>query len=137
MAAARMPGAPHRARRPERTCAAGRGEAGARRLGKRHRGPCFETARETRRRRRHPQPARPGISPGRSEGPVSASISRQLVLWLAGPLMLVALCGALVHYFNNVAPSMLSSDRRLKDASNALMARAQVIGGHWSLDARA
>jgi len=28
--------------------------------------------------------------------------------------MLLALCGALVHYFNNVAPGVISSDRRLK-----------------------
>ena len=35
---------------------------------------------------------------------VTSSISRQLIFWLAVPLMLVALCGALVHYFNNVAP---------------------------------
>jgi two-component system sensor histidine kinase TctE len=51
--------------------------------------------------------------------------------------MLVALCGALVHYFNNVAPAMISSDRRLKEASNALMARTQMVNGQWSLDARA
>jgi two-component system sensor histidine kinase TctE len=50
--------------------------------------------------------------------------------------MLVALCGALVHYFNNVAPAVISSDRRLKEAANALMARAQFAGGQWSFDAR-
>jgi len=72
----------------------------------------------------------------RSERSVSSSISRQLVLWLAVPLMLVALCGALVHYFNNVAPGVISSDRRLKEASNALMARLQINEGSWSLDAR-
>jgi len=33
---------------------------------------------------------------------VTSSISRQLVFWLAAPLMLLALCGALVHYFNSV-----------------------------------
>ena len=70
-----------------------------------------------------PQPARPRLSTGRSESRVSSSISRQLVLWLAVPLMLLALCGALVHYFNNVAPGVISSDRRLKEAANALMAR--------------
>jgi two-component system sensor histidine kinase TctE len=68
---------------------------------------------------------------------VSSSISRQLVLWLAVPLMLLALCGALVHYFNSVAPGVISSDRRLKEASNALMARLQINDGQWSLDARA
>jgi two-component system, OmpR family, sensor histidine kinase TctE len=65
---------------------------------------------------------------------VSSSISRQLVLWLAIPLMLLALCGALVHYFNNIAPGMLSSDRRLKAASNALMARILIDGRAVSLN---
>ena len=68
---------------------------------------------------------------------MNSSISRQLIFWLAIPLMLVALCGALVHYFNNVAPAVISSDRRLKEASNALMARTQIVNGQWSLDARA
>jgi two-component system sensor histidine kinase TctE len=49
------------------------------------------------------------------------SISRQLIFWLAIPLMLMALCGALVQYFNSVAPSVLSSDRRLKEASNSII----------------
>ena len=66
---------------------------------------------------------------------MSSSISRQLVLWLAVPLMLLALCGALVHYFNNVAPGMIASDRRLKAASNALMARIAVDGRSVTLDA--
>jgi two-component system, OmpR family, sensor histidine kinase TctE len=67
---------------------------------------------------------------------VSSSISRQLVLWLAVPLMLLALCGALVHYFNNVAPSVISSDRRLKEASNALMAHVHVKDGQVTLDSK-
>ncbi len=65
---------------------------------------------------------------------MSSSISRQLVLWLAVPLMLLSLCGALVHYFNSVAPGVISSDRRLKDAANALMARLQVEPDQVSLD---
>jgi two-component system sensor histidine kinase TctE len=65
---------------------------------------------------------------------VSSSISRQLVLWLAVPLMLLALCGALVHYFNSVAPGVITSDRRLKDAANAVMARLQVEAGQVTLD---
>jgi two-component system sensor histidine kinase TctE len=67
---------------------------------------------------------------------VSSSISRQLVLWLAVPLMLLALCGALVHYFNNVAPSVISSDRRLKEASNALMAHVRIKDGQVTLDTK-
>jgi two-component system sensor histidine kinase TctE len=51
--------------------------------------------------------------------------------------MLLALCGALVHYLNNVAPAMASSDRRLREASHALMARMQFAGHEWSVDARA
>ncbi len=51
--------------------------------------------------------------------------------------MLLALCGALVHYFNNVAPGMIASDRRLKEASNALMARILVDGRTITLDTAA
>ncbi len=50
------------------------------------------------------------------------SISRQLIFWLAVPLMLMALCGALVQYFNSIAPSVFSSDRRLKEATDSIMA---------------
>jgi two-component system sensor histidine kinase TctE len=48
--------------------------------------------------------------------------------------MLLALCGALVHYFNNVAPGVISSDRRLKDAANAVMAHVRTKGGGVMLD---
>jgi two-component system sensor histidine kinase TctE len=48
--------------------------------------------------------------------------------------MLVALCGALVHYFNNVAPVVISSDKRLKDAASALMAHVSVKQGRVMLD---
>jgi two-component system sensor histidine kinase TctE len=65
---------------------------------------------------------------------VNSSISRQLILWLAIPLMLVALCGALIHYFNNVAPVVISSDRRLKDAANSLIAHVVVKQGQIELD---
>jgi len=65
---------------------------------------------------------------------MSSSISRQLVLWLSVPLMLLALCGALLHYFNSVAPGVIDSDRRLKDATNALMARTLIRDGQVILD---
>jgi two-component system sensor histidine kinase TctE len=68
---------------------------------------------------------------------VNSSISRQLILWLVVPLMLLALCGALIHYFNNIAPGMIASDRRLKEASNALMARIAVDGRTVTLDTAA
>ncbi len=67
---------------------------------------------------------------------MTSSISRRLILWLAVPLMLLALCGALVHYFNNVAPGVISSDRRLKDAANALMAHLSIKDGRISMDER-
>ncbi len=65
---------------------------------------------------------------------MTSSISRRLILWLAIPLMLVALCGALVHYFNHIAPGVISSDRRLKEAANALMAHVRVNRGQVTLD---
>jgi len=65
---------------------------------------------------------------------VTSSISRQLILWLAIPLMLLALCGALIHYFNNIAPSVIRSDQRLKDASAALMAHVVVREGQIAID---
>jgi two-component system sensor histidine kinase TctE len=65
---------------------------------------------------------------------VNSSISRQLILWLAIPLMLMALCGALVHYFNKVAPNVISSDRRLKEAAGALMAHVVMRDGRAALD---
>jgi two-component system sensor histidine kinase TctE len=64
-----------------------------------------------------------------------SSISRQLIFWLAVPLMLLALCGALLHYFNNVAPGVINSDRRLKEAANALMARVLIKDGQVTLGA--
>lgn len=68
---------------------------------------------------------------------MTSSISRRLVFWLAVPLMLLALCGALVHYFNSVAPGVISSDRRLKEAANALMAHVLIKDDHVTIDADA
>jgi two-component system sensor histidine kinase TctE len=65
---------------------------------------------------------------------VTSSISRQLIFWLAVPLMVLALCGALVHYFNSVAPGIISSDRRLKEAANALMAHVVINNGQVVVD---
>jgi two-component system sensor histidine kinase TctE len=58
-----------------------------------------------------------------------------LIFWLAVPLMLLALCGALVHYFNNVAPGVIGSDRRLREAANAVMAHVLINGGQVTVDA--
>ena len=68
---------------------------------------------------------------------MTSSISRRLIFWLTVPLMLMALCGSLVHYFNNVAPGVISSDRRLKDAANSLMTRVLVKDGAATLDGSA
>jgi two-component system sensor histidine kinase TctE len=65
---------------------------------------------------------------------VTSSISRRLIFWLAVPLMLLALCGSLVHYFNNIAPGVISSDRRLRDAANSLMMHVLVKDGSVTLD---
>jgi two-component system sensor histidine kinase TctE len=65
---------------------------------------------------------------------VTSSISRRLIFWLTVPLMLMALCGSLVHYFNSVAPGVISSDRRLKDAANSLMMHVLVKEGAVALD---
>ncbi len=66
---------------------------------------------------------------------MSASISRRLVFWLAVPLMLLALGGALVHYLNTVAPGVISSDRRLREATRDLLAHLQVHNARVILDA--
>jgi two-component system, OmpR family, sensor histidine kinase TctE len=66
---------------------------------------------------------------------MTSSISRRLIFWLAVPLMLMALCGSLVHYFNSVAPGFISSDRRLKEAANSLMAHVVVGDGRLTLNA--
>ena len=49
--------------------------------------------------------------------------------------MLLALCGGLIHYFNSVAPGVISSDRRLKGAANALMMHLGFQSQRFNLDA--
>jgi two-component system sensor histidine kinase TctE len=56
---------------------------------------------------------------------VNASISRQLILWLAVPLTLLALAGVLIHYFSNLAPQVISADHRLKQANTELVMALQ------------
>jgi two-component system, OmpR family, sensor histidine kinase TctE len=48
--------------------------------------------------------------------------------------MLMALCGALVQYFNSIAPSVLSSDRRLKEASNLIISNLAFKDGVIALN---
>jgi two-component system, OmpR family, sensor histidine kinase TctE len=47
----------------------------------------------------------------------------------------MALCGSLVHYFNSVAPSVISTDKRLREAANALMAHVVIKDDRPALDA--
>lgn len=49
--------------------------------------------------------------------------------------MLLALTGALVHYFSSVAPGVLSSDKRLKGATRSVLAHLQTQGGVVVFDA--
>src|ERR1700730_16619936 len=134
VAGARVSGAPYGIHRVQGAPSASRGESGPRHHAERGRSAHFPAARQARQRRCHPQPAGPGLPPRRSKARVTSSISRRLIFWLAVPLMLLALCGALMHYFNSIAPGVINSDRRLKDATNALMAHVQAKDGQIALD---
>src|SRR5260221_13068255 len=137
MVGARVSGATHGIDRLQGTPATGGGESRPRRHAQCRRSPHFSIAGQARHRRRRPQPAGPGLPPRRSQIRVTSSISRQLIFWLAVPLMLLALCGALVHYFNSLAPGVISSDRRLKEAANAFMAHVLIKNDHVTIDADA
>src|SRR3984893_18757565 len=134
MAGARVSGAAHGIDRLQGTPAAGGGESRPRHHAQRRGSACLSLAGQARHRRHRPQLARLGLPPRRSKIRVTSSISRQLVFWLAVPLMLLALCGALVHYFNSVAPGVISSDRRVKEAANALMAHVLIKDDHATID---
>jgi two-component system sensor histidine kinase TctE len=60
---------------------------------------------------------------------VNSSISRQLILWLTVPLTLLALAGVLIHYFNSLAPQVITIDHQLKDASAALVRQMTTDAG--------
>src|ERR1700734_1234945 len=134
MVGAGVPGTTRRVDRPERASAAGGSQPGPGHHAKCRRSPYLSVAGQDRHRRHRSQLTRPGLPPRRSKNHVTSSISRQLIFWLAIPLMLLALCGALVHYFNSVAPGVISSDRRLKEAANALMAHVLIKDGQNTLD---
>src|SRR5271168_3561177 len=134
MAGARVFGAAHGPDRLQGSAAAGSGASRPGHYRQRRRGAGIPIAGQARRCRAHSQPARLGLSPRRSQIHVTSSISRQLIFWLTVPLLLMALCGALVHYFNSVAPGIISSDRRLKEAANALMAHVLIANGQVTVD---
>src|SRR3984957_9693547 len=130
-----MPGAARRIDRLQGTAAASRGEPRPGHHAERGGSPRLPTAGQTRHGRHRAQLARPRLPSRRRKIRVTSSISRRLIFWLAVPLMLLALCGALVHYFNSVAPGFMGSERRLRDASNILMAHVQVKEGRINFDA--
>src|SRR4030081_327019 len=134
MAGARVPGAAHRLDRLQGTAAASGRESRPGHHPERRGSPYLSTARQTRASGHRPQPAGLGLPPRRSQIRVTASISRRLIFWLAVPLMLLALCGALVHYFNSIAPGVISSDRRLKEGAAAVMAQVKIRDGRLLLD---
>src|SRR5476651_1808408 len=133
MAGAGMLDAAHRPNRLQGAHAPGCGRPRSRHHGERSRSAYFAAARQAWRCGHHPQPARARIPIGRNETRVTSSISRRLIFWLTVPLMLMALCGSLVHYFNSIAPGVISSDRRLKEAANALMTHVLIKEGQLTL----
>ena len=64
---------------------------------------------------------------------MNATISRRLVFWLAVPLTLLALSSVLIQYFNDVAPDLIRTDRRLKAAAAAVAAHVMVRDGELVL----
>lgn len=66
---------------------------------------------------------------------MSASISRRLVFWLAVPLTLLALCGALARYWGNVVPQVASVDVRLRRAAGTLTQRLRIADGRVTIAA--
>src|ERR1700730_5698095 len=137
MAGARVPGATHRINRLQGAPSTSGRKPRPGHHAERRGSPCLSIAGQTRHCRHRPQLAGPGLPPRGSQILVTSSISRRLIFWLAVPLMLLALCGALVHYFNSVAPGVIDSDRRLREAANALMARVVIKDGQVALDTSA
>lgn len=64
------------------------------------------------------------------------SISRTLIAWLAIPLSLLALGGGLLHYFNAIAPQLLNTDQRLKEAATALALQVKIVEGRVAIDGK-
>src|ERR1700676_4820508 len=135
MVGGRVSGTAHGIDRFQGAPSASGGQSRPRHHTQRRGSPYLSIARQARYRRHRPHLAGPGLPPRRSQSHVTSSISRRLIFWLAVPLMLLALCGALVHYFNSVPPGVIDSDRRLKEAANVLMAHVQVKDGQVTLDA--
>jgi len=66
---------------------------------------------------------------------VNASIGRRLVFWLAVPLTVLSLCGALARYWGTVAPRVASVDQRLRRQAEVLTRRLRIENGRVTVDA--
>ena len=66
---------------------------------------------------------------------MNTSISRRLVFWLAVPLTLLALCGALARYWGALAPQVATVDYRLRRSAETLTRRLRVENGRVTIDA--
>ena len=68
---------------------------------------------------------------------MSASIGRRLVFWLAVPLTVLALCGALARDWGIVAPRVATVDARLRRQAETLIRGLRIDRGRVTVDAPA
>ena len=68
---------------------------------------------------------------------MNASIGRRLVFWLAVPLTVLALCGALARYWGTVVPRVASVDARLRRQAETLIRDLRIEHGRVVVDAPA
>ena len=68
---------------------------------------------------------------------MNASIGRRLVFWLAVPLTVLALCGALARYWGTVVPRVASVDARLRRQAETLIRGLRIEHGRVVVDAPA
>lgn len=68
---------------------------------------------------------------------MNPSIGRRLVFWLAVPLTVLALCGALARYWGTVVPRVASVDARLRRQAETLIRGLRIERGRVTVDAPA
>ncbi len=68
---------------------------------------------------------------------MNPSIGRRLVFWLAVPLTVLALCGALARYWGTVVPRVASVDARLRRQAETLARGLRIERGRVTVDAPA
>ncbi len=66
---------------------------------------------------------------------MNTSISRRLVFWLAVPLTVLALCGALARYWGSLVPRVASVDARLRRSAGNLAGRLRIENGRVTIEA--